>query len=721
MAEIFISEADNEPVRGGNGKAYQFRVVRAGEVRTMPSGNFMPSWSNKTIKPPQWNRSSDLGNIGVPGSFDTATSTAQIFRCAIATVALTRAAKVFEVGLRSTVGIQVSGLCNFRDVPDLRDINNDAGNRYNENKYDKDEKLGTSIYQSGSISRAETRYSFFRIYRRAENSSIPDWADFDCTFAVRSQTSAVVYNYIRFELPESRRWELMFEPLSGWEIRNNIGPGGIKTPLVILDAHVSTKETITLSGSNVSVFWTGTSVNRAASNFRIPSLEPSEEPSIGWTDDSAMLDNWARTAEAFSYSELQTTAAGGPEHEIAYINVVSENETTPEYDDIATVGLNIQAGTDLSQLDQFSGYVTEGHTACVNGSISTTNLFPWILRDMMLSPTYGAGSSYSEMQIDDTSFAQAAQWCQNRRYFYDAGITKKLNLRQFAADVAGTMLLELCQKGGQWAFTPAIYFPEVGPVPIKALFTAGNTIENSFTLEFLTQDDRLPIQASVKWREERSRSDFTSSGFFPIEREVLVTERDRVAYSDPIETFDLSAYCTNVEHAIDFACYLIRTRRLITHSIKFSTTPDGLTSGLGTGDYIKVAMDHTFYDEFANGAILADGTLITTQPDNTPAGTYPAALWAGSTEPVFDGQVVVASNGTASPAGHLFVLKQVDKQVRTYKIESISINQEGIIDIEAVHHPVDDYGISLIGKNFPTFSQAEQRYVSDTNWVIQYG
>jgi hypothetical protein len=721
MAEIFISEADNEPIGGGNGKTYQFKVVRAGEIRTIPPGNFRPSWTNQTIRPPQWNRGVDFASLNPPQTFETATSFPQIYRCAIATVVLTRAARVFEIGFRSTVGIQINGLCNFRDVPDLRRINDDAGMRFDEKTYSKDAKLGTSTYQSGSISRVEARYSFFRIYRRAENSSTPDWTDINCTFAVRSQTSAAVYNSIRFEFPESRRWELMIEPLSGWEMRYNTANGGVKPPLVILDAHVTTKESITLSGSNIGVFWTGTVVSRSADVFRLPSLEPSSRPSIGWTDESSVLDDWARIAEAFAYSELQTTATGGPEHEIAYINIVSENDTTPKYDNIATVGLNIQAGTDISQLDQFSAYVTQGHTTCVGGNDVVTNLFPWVLRDMMLSTVYGAGDAYSEAQIDSVSFSAAAQWCQNRRYFYDVAVTKKVNLRQFAADIAGTMLLELCQKGGKWAFSPAIYFPEVGPVPIKALFTTGNTVENSFTLEFLNQEDRLPIQASVKWREERSRSDYTSSGFFPTEREVLVTERDRVSYSDPIESFDLSAYCTNVEHAIDFACYVIRTRRLITHSIRFATTPDGLTSSLGTGDYIKVAMDHTFYDEFNNGAILADGTLITTQPDSLAAGTYPAALWAGSTEPVYDGQVVVSSDGTASPTGSLFVIKQVNKQVRTYKIESIAINQEGIIDIEAVHHPVDDFGISLIGKNFPTFSQTEKRYISDNYWVIQYG
>lgn len=614
--------------------------------------------------------------------------------------------------------MQINGLCNFRDVPDLRKINDDAGYRFHENKYDKDEKLGTAIFQSGSISRVETRYSFFRVYYRAENSSTTAWSDFNCTFAVRSQTSAVVYNYIRFEMPESRRWELMFEPLSGWEIRNNKGPSGIDSPLVILDAHIDTKQSQTLDG-NISIFWNGTTVARISDTFRLPSLEPAVRPSIGWTDSYSLTDDWASVAEAFAYSEIQTTVAGGPEHEIAYVNIISENGTIPLYQDLATVGLNIQAGTDISQLDQFSGYVTDGHVVNVNNNSFSTNLFPWILRDLLLNTQYGAGSSYSTMQIDDDSFVKAAQWCQNRRYFYDGAITKRLNLRQWAADTAGTMLLELCQKGGQWSFTPAIYFPEIGPVPIKALFTAGNVVADSFSLEFLTQDDRLPIQASVKWREERTRSDYTSSGFFPVEREVLVTEFNNI--DDPIESFDLSAYCTNVEHAIDFACYVIRTRRLVNHSIRFSTTPDGLTCGLGTGDYIKVAMDHTYYDEFNNGAILEDGSLVTTQPDTTPPGTYPAALWSGSTDPVYDGQVVVASDGSASPAGHLFVLKQTDKQIRTYKIEAISINQEGIIEIEAVVHPVNDSGISLIGLNFPSFSEGEQRYISDRNWTIQYG
>jgi hypothetical protein len=476
-----------------------------------------------------------------------------------------------------------------------------------------------------------------------------------------------------------------------------------------------------IAGSNslaigsVTVSWTGTIVARTAGVFRLEQIEPRRELGINRSDGTSQFDEWGKVAEAFVYEEIQTTAQQGPEHEIVYVNLVAENETVPLYDNLAIVGLNIRAATEWQQFGQFSCYVTGGRTVkrlLFEDAWGPSSLFPDILRDLLRNPRFGAGQAISDQQIDIDSFRDAAQFCQDRRYFFDGALTEKQNLRQWAADVAATMLLDLTQKSGKFALAPAVFFNEDGPVPISALFTAGNILEDSFSLEFVPEEDRQPIQASVKWREERARELYSGGGLFPVEREVLIREADRPD-TDPIESFDLSDYCTSLEHAVDFGCYIIRMKRLVTHTIKFQTTPDALLASIAPGDYIRVAMDYTFYDEFANGIVLADGTIVTSREDLLGNGTHAVTSWDGSAETTSDITLTVAG-GLGSPTNIIFVKKSTTSQVRTYKIETVSIAEDGSIEIEAVHHPTTATGHAAITASWTT-------YQTDANWVIQRG
>jgi hypothetical protein len=153
---------------------------------------------------------------------------------------------------------------------------------------------------------------------------------------------------------------------------------------------------------------------------------------------------------------------------------------------------------------------------------------------------------------------------------------------------------------------------------------------------------------------------------------------------------------------------------LITHEIKFSTRPSGIIGGLYPGAYIRVALDYTYYDEFANGVILSDGTLITTRPDLLPAGTHSVTAWNGISSDVGDLTITVSTDGKASPSRIIFVKKRVTTQVRTYKVDEVSINNRRDIDISATLHPTDADGYSMLTKNWTT-------YVTDSNWVIQRG
>jgi len=529
---------------------------------------------------------------------------------------------------------------------------------------------------------------------------------------MKGSGSAVMFNYLRMEMNALDRWEIRIEPISGWELRN----GYTESPWIILDSK-NERQRSTTQGTegntygDVTLWWNGDEISTLSSKiFRLNSVEPDEDLGYGFTDENSMVDKWAKASEVFVYPEVQSSAESQPEHEICYVNVITSNEDVPNYDNLAIVGANIHASQEWQQFSQFSAYVLGGIKVnrLIEADFAASNLFPDILRDLLLNRRYGTGFLISARQVDNTSFLAAAQFCLARRYFYDGAITEQTNLRQWASDVAATMLLELIQRDGKFCLEPALVFG--GPVPIRGLFNAGNIVPKSFELEVLDANDRAPIQASVKYREERQRSNLTSRGFFAVEKEVLVREADRPS-TDPIEKFDLSDYCTSYEHAVDFACFVIRVRRLVDHTIKFKVLPSGIMAKLAPGDYIKVAMDYVYYNEIASGAVLANGKVTTTRPDLFTDGTWPVIAWDGSDTDPYDTNITI-TNGTCATTGILFALRTIMKRSRTYKIDQLSIDEDAVISIEASHHPTDTEGWSDLRANWTT-------YKTDDFWTIE--
>jgi hypothetical protein len=224
----------------------------------------------------------------------------------------------------------------------------------------------------------------------------------------------------------------------------------------------------------------------------------------------------------------------------------------------------------------------------------------------------------------------------------------------------------------------------------------------------LDPEDREPVQVSVKYREERANNSINNPGVFPTERELLVREAGS-SDTDPIEALDLSDYCTNRDHAIDAAKYLIRMRRIPTHTIKFQTTYEGVLARLAPSDYIQVVMDVTQYDEFNNGVVTAAGTLVSTKPLSN--GSYNVIAWNGNNAnpPATTTLVVSGGGATATPTGIVFTRTPNQVTKRTYQIERITPEEDGTFTIESVHMPTNSSGVLEVAAGFDT----------NSNWVIE--
>ena len=390
------------------------------------------------------------------------------------------------------------------------------------------------------------------------------------------------------------------------------------------------------------------------------------------------VDGYARIAEAFIYDGVSTTASE-PEHRISYVNIISENTETPEYDNLAIVGLNIRSSKELRSLDQLSVYC--------EGGVIDSHLFPDVFADLLTNQRYGTGQFFDAAQIDTDSFAAAASWTFDRRYFFDGAISEKINLRSWGAERARDFLLDLSISGGKFTLNPTVRFDV--PEPVVAMFSSGNIIEDTLQVNYFDLQDRLDPIVSVRWREERRDSSVDSKGLFPQIREFNV-RRKGVDENAPVIQVDLSNFCTNRKHAEDRAKLECQSKRYITHAVSFKTVPS--ETGVQAGSIIKLGIETVYYNQPQNGAISNTGEVTAWPPLND--GNHPVIIWDGNE--LRETTIEVIGGKALDNANSVFCIRDSRQKAETYKVSSVSFDEDGNVDIEALYWPTNDDGISRL-------------------------
>lgn len=660
--DIFVSEATQEPIGGRKSIDVTFRVVKAGYSR--------------------------LDEPKSTTSVRVATNTGHLLRLTIAAFSLPRSAQVIEIGFKSVLGIRIGGLCNFRDALSHSEIDGKACEYYEGRKYGTSQTLTLSNYSSGTYSGVETRYSFFFIGYRVAGTN-DEFKYLKHYFGIRGATQQNVFNYIRLQMPSFQTWEYIIEPISGYEIRF---PFHGDFSLEILDSKISTVRSITSEG--VTAYFNGTTVARNRKTFQMTPTRANRDLGIIPTDrgesskssDDDYADTWGRLAEAFCYQEIQSSASRGPEHEIAYVNIITPNPVVPMYPNMGLIGVNIRSGNEFQQLKQLSVYISRG---CGNG----VHTFPEVFLDLLTNTRYGVGSVLSPEQVDTTSIMSASSWTRNRKYFWDGTLDKPVNIRQWASQTANFFLLDVVIRNGKWSLQPSFYFDQ--PEPITDLYTFGNILENSFEYIYTEVQQRQPKRISVKWRHERPDNITNSDGIFPVIREVNVRE-STTPDDAPLESIDLSDFCTSQAHAIDVAKYMCKQPRLLTNTIRFKTVPT--QSALQVGRCFKLGVETVQYNQPNNGVIDAYGNISSINP--LPDGTYSVLLWNGTGSTVQEVNLVVINGKSSNYFASIFCLKTTTVDTIAYKVQSLSFDEDGNLQVEANVFPLKSNGYALITDNW---------------------
>jgi predicted phage tail protein len=220
------------------------------------------------------------------------------------------------------------------------------------------------------------------------------------------------------------------------------------------------------------------------------------------------------------------------------------------------------------------------------------------------------------------------------------------------------------------------------------MFTAGNILEDSYKLEYLRSEERRDFKAVLRYRKE-------SKNKLPEEKAIEVRFASD-GPEGPVEQFDLTQFCTSRDHAIKVAQYFLSLRKLVTHTISFSTTVHGLS--LRAGSYIKVVTSSAPYNPAKNGTVDANG--VVTSASEIADGTYNVTYFSENSEDVNEGEMQVSNGQVSDSTFHnsVFTIQDLTVSQNVYIVEQLTFSQEGTVDIVASEHPCDDDGVSKLAK-----------------------
>ena len=421
----------------------------------------------------------------------------------------------------------------------------------------------------------------------------------------------------------------------------------------------------------------------------------------------------------------------GPEHQIVYVNEQRQNFLTfndntvsyaPKYEDMTLLGLQLRSGKEWSSFNNFTYYAKQGckirkiindangNTYDVTSTAveAASNLYPEILYHLVAT-----SSLMPTTMIDWDGFAEGCKVCLANNFYWDGVLSAPVNIRDWGHENAQYFFLDFMVLGGKLSLQPT--FPVVKgsalngytlagaynrkPV-ISALFTDGNIIEDSLSVNWYPAEQRKAPQILVTLRDE------VENGFAET-RNILVS---RLGTENPqVEAIDFTGFCTSADHAIQFAKLLINIRFHVTHVIAFKTLPSGLA--LQPGQYFRVSSQARHLERFQNGYVLEDGTVVSSNP--MAAGTYTVYFWRSGMMQVEERSMVIGATGKTTPefANSVFTEYNDTTSNRLYKAEQIAYDEEGMVEITGSHVPLmpDDGRITYLNMDDALFTvQNEQ-------------
>ena len=159
-------------------------------------------------------------------------------------------------------------------------------------------------------------------------------------------------------------------------------------------------------------------------------------------------------------------------------------------------------------------------------------------------------------------------FCTNNSFFYNGVISKAVNIVEFISKISPYFFLSFLSVGGKYEFSPILPINnsnqlETGAISPVMTFTETNIIQETFSKQYLSVEEKRNFVANC-----------TYTNCIPTDVARIKTVSLKFTTTDldaPTEQFDMSDFCTDANHAIQYAKYELSKRKHTTHTISFST------------------------------------------------------------------------------------------------------------------------------------------------------
>lgn len=325
----------------------------------------------------------------------------------------------------------------------------------------------------------------------------------------------------------------------------------------------------------------------------------------------------------------------------------------------------------------------------------------WAYYDILTTDRYGLGEYIDTTQVDKWGIYTISKYC-NELISDGFGGTEArfscniwLNTRQEAYTLLNQMT-SIFRGMTYWA-TGAVSAVQDAPKDPVYLFTNANVVDGIFSYQGSSAKARHTV-ALVSWNDPADMYR---------QKVEYVEDTAGIARYGVIETETVAVGCTSRGQAARVGRWLLYTEKYETDVVGFKTGSEGAMCA--PGDIIKVADQYRAGTRI--GGRIRSGTTTSVTVDNL-ATTPTGALTLLIVEP--DGSVqsrsVVAVTGnvldfspavpTAPSAQSQWILSGTNVSPQTFRVMTVTENDNGEYEITALEHYADKYGVIESGLNF---------------------
>ena len=436
----------------------------------------------------------------------------------------------------------------------------------------------------------------------------------------------------------------------------------------------------------------------------------------------------SQVAEVSYYpSQIRHSNDNQPEHSVVYVNESISNYSEPTYFNMNMFGMSVRSTGRLVDVSQLRYWIPGGVEVERTypqafifddqaDAFGRSNLFTDLVWYLLTNKDTGAGDVISTAMLDRSSFELTSKFLVQNRIFCDTVVQEPINIRDYATQLAPLMLCNFVMKSGEFAVVPAVPVTESGEIDLgrlvpTAVFSEGNIIADTLTIEYLPEEDRAPFKASATYREGQELQ-------LPEEKNVFVRYAGDASQGDlgnnlegtvPLEQFPMAEWCTQKDQAVLACKYMLALRKHVTHTVTFKTTPDGLN--LAPGDYIKLVTQSNPFSGTRIGTVSATGAIASIDPIKD--GTYAVRYYVPGTEDVQEGELIIENNVSTTLKNAVFAWGESTNDSGIYMVEQLTIGEDMLIEIVATAFPVDDSGVPIISKDITAKDDSSMWAVSE--------